>query len=103
MSSWYILSSIGLFQMDGGCSKDPVWLLGSPRFDRVEIQLDNTYYSGKKLIIKAENVSKDNCYIQSVRFNNKHLTNNYIEWSKLKKGGTLHFIMGDRPNPNAFK
>lgn len=27
MSSWYILSSIGLFQMDGGCSKDPVWLL----------------------------------------------------------------------------
>ena len=43
MSSWYILSSIGLFQMDGGCSKDPVWLLGSPRFDRVEILLDNTY------------------------------------------------------------
>lgn len=76
---------------------------GSPRFDRVEIQLDNTYYSGKKLIIKAENVSKDNCYIQSVRFNNKRLSNNYIEWSKLKKGGTLHFIMGDRPNPNAFK
>ena len=103
MSSWYILSSIGLFQMDGGCSKDPVWLLGSPRFDRVEILLDNTYYSGKKLIIKAENVSKDNCYIQYVRFNNKRLSNNYIEWSKLKKGGTLHFIMGDRPNPNAFK
>ena len=103
MSSWYILSSIGLFQMDGGCSKDPVWLLGSPRFDRVEILLDNTYYSGKKLIIKAENVSKDNCYIQYVRFNNKRLSNNYIEWSKFKKGGTLHFIMGDRPNPNAFK
>ena len=57
----------------------------------------------KKHIIKAENVSKDNCYIQYVRFNNKRLSNNYIEWSKLKKGGTLHFIMGDRPNPNAFK
>lgn len=76
--------------MDGGCSKDPVWLLGSPRFDRVEILLDNTYYSGKKLIIKAENVSKDNCYIQYVRFNNKRLSNNYIEWSKLKK--EEHFI-----------
>ena len=57
----------------------------------------------RELIIKAENVSKDNCYIQYVRFNNKRLSNNYIEWSKLKIGGTLHFIMGDRPNPNAFK
>ncbi len=31
MSSWYILSSIGLFQMDGGCSKDPCMVTGGVR------------------------------------------------------------------------
>lgn len=103
MSSWYVLSSIGLFQMDGGCAIDPIWILGSPRFEKVEIMLNGTYYSGKKLIIEAKNVSKENCYIQSVTFNSKPHQKNYIEWSKLKKGGTLRFIMGNKPNPNAFK
>lgn len=98
MSSWYVLSSIGLFTMDGGCSEDPKWLFGSPRFDRVEIQLDERYYSGNKLIIEAENVSKTNCYIQFVSFNGVPLSKNYIEWSKLKEGGKLHFVMGNVPN-----
>ncbi len=103
MSSWYILSSIGLFQMDGGCSVNPSFTLGSPRFDKVEITLDKNYHSGKKLIIEAVNASKENCYIQSATFNNKPLKEPFIEWNKLKNGGKLRYIMGDRPNTNVFK
>lgn len=102
MSSWYVINSLGLFQMDGGCSSDPVWMFGSPRFEKVEINLDQKYYQGKKLIIEAKNVSLENCYIQSVSFNGTRINEPFINWSKLKQGGKLLFIMGDKPNPKAF-
>lgn len=97
MSAWYVLSSMGLFQMAGGCEEDPLWTLGSPRFERVEIQWDRRYYSGKKLVIEAENASRKNCYIQSLSFNGKELKTPFIPWSKLKEGGKLRLKMGDTP------
>lgn len=103
MSSWYVLSSVGLFQMDGGCTDNPVWTFGSPRFQKVEIKLDDRYYSGNKLVIEALNASKENCYIQSVSFNGKRISKPFINWSKLKQGGKLQFVMGNKPNTKAFK
>ena len=34
MSSWFVMSAIGLFQMDGGCSEKPYYELASPRYPR---------------------------------------------------------------------
>lgn len=93
MSSWYVMSAIGLFQMDGGCGEDPVWTIGSPRFEQVEIQLDPHYYGGKTLTIKARNASRKNCYIRSMRFNGKKLSRPFIPWSELKEGGVLELDM----------
>jgi len=102
MSSWYVINSIGLFALDGGCSADPAWYFGSPRFEKVEINLDSEYYGGKKLIVEAEHASRDNCYIQSVTFNGKRISKPFINWSKLKQGGKLRFVMGNKPNKKAF-
>ena len=30
MSSWFVMSAIGLFQMEGGCSEKPFYELASP-------------------------------------------------------------------------
>lgn len=103
MSSWYVMSSIGLFQMTGGCEEDPLWTLGSPRFRRVEIRLNTHYYPGKTLVIEAENASHKNCYIQSVSLNGKRIRTPFIPWSKLKAGGILRLKMGDTPAASCFR
>src|SRR5690606_5620598 len=59
------LMSIGLFNIMGNQSQDPVYDITAPIFDEVIIQLDNKYYKGKRFIIKTYNNSPRNCYIQS--------------------------------------
>ncbi len=103
MSSWYVMSSLGFFAMDGGCGEDPVWTLGAPLFEKAVIRLDKKYHSGRKLIIKAKGVSEENCYVQAVYFNGEKLVRPFIEWSRLREGGTLRYEMGPEPCPDAFK
>jgi putative alpha-1,2-mannosidase len=51
MSSWFIMSTIGLFQMDEGCSAKPIYEIGSPRFPRITILFNNKYNRGTKFTI----------------------------------------------------
>lgn len=100
MSAWYVLSSMGLFEMDGGCAVEPMVEFGSPRFDEVTIQLSDTYHGGKTLRIVAHDVSRKNCYIRSVRFNGIDIHEPRIAWNELKKGGVLEFWMDSVPAPD---
>lgn len=98
MSSWYILSALGLFQLDGGCSQTPHYELASPRFPKAVIHFGNKYNRGDKLEIIAHNASKENKYIQRVQLNGKPITSFRIPQSELFKGGTLEIVMGPQPN-----
>ena len=98
MSAWMVMASIGLFQTDGGCSVDPHYEIGSPLFEQVKINLGNRYGRGGELIIKANNASLDNKYIQSATLNGKPYTKTYFSHEDILAGGTLEFVMGDRPN-----
>lgn len=60
MGSLAVLMKIGLFQMNGGTENDPVYELGSPIFDTIEINLHPQYYKGSKFTIKVNNNSLDN-------------------------------------------
>ena len=51
MGGWFVMTSMGLFQMDGGCRVRPVYEISTPLFDRVVIHLDKDYYKGDKLIL----------------------------------------------------
>lgn len=46
MSAWYVMSAMGLFEMDGGCSAEPMVDLGSPLFEKITVRLDPDYYRG---------------------------------------------------------
>ena len=98
MGSWYVMSAIGLFQMDGGASVDPVYEISGPVFKKAIIQLDTDYYEGKEFIIEAKNTSSRNRYIQSASLNGKELENFWFRHSELVKGGKLVLVMGDEPN-----
>ena len=97
MSSWYVLSSLGFFEMDGGCSDNPMLCVGSPAFEQVEINLSPGYYGGNKLVIKAQGTSPSRCYVKSAKLDGSDIDPRFIPWNKLKQGGQLSFEMSDRP------
>lgn len=98
MSSWFIMSAIGFFQMDGGCSAKPVYELGSPRYPRITIHFKNKYNRGAKFTIAAHRASKENKYIQSAKLNGKSIKDFKILQSEVLKGGVLELEMSDKPN-----
>ncbi|MBI9067068.1 MAG: GH92 family glycosyl hydrolase [Salinivirgaceae bacterium] len=98
MGAWYVMSAMGLFEMDGGASVKPVYEIGSPKFEKITIHLDEKYYPGGTFVIEAKNASKENVYIQSAKLNGESLNKPWFYHSELVKGGTLQLKMGSKPN-----
>ena len=94
LGSWYVINALGLFDVKGFTDLRPVIQLGSPLFDKASIQLGN----GKVLVIETKNNSGDNMYVQSAKYNGKVLSNCWLYRDELMNGGTLTFVMGDKPN-----
>jgi predicted alpha-1,2-mannosidase len=91
MSSWYIFSSMGFYPVNPA---NGIYMIGSPLLKQARIKLDN----GKTFTVTTQNVSKINCYIQSVKLNGKPYNQTYITQDDISKGGKLDFLMGSRPN-----
>lgn len=98
MSAMYVLLSMGLFEINGGCQVNPGYDIGSPVFDKVVIHLSNKYYNGGVFVIKTINNSPENKYIQQAELNGKSLERPYIPNNVLVKGGELVITMGPEPN-----
>jgi len=101
LGAWYVISSIGLFDVTGLNAIDPQFSLGSPLFDRVTIKLSPKYYSGKDFYITTgksvlEHNSND-IYVQEYRLNGKKLTDPHISFADVVKGGKLEIKMGAEP------
>lgn len=97
MSAWFIMAAIGLFQMDGGCSINPVYGIASPLYKKITIDLGNKFGRGKTFTIIAKNASRKNKYIQSAELNGKKLNSPFFPASELLKGGKLILQMGPEP------
>ena len=91
MSAWFILSSMGLYQVEPTGGK---YVFGTPLFDRVSINVGN----GKTFEIVARNNSYENIYIQSASLDGKPYAKSYIEYERIKRGGKLEFTMGPEPS-----
>ena len=98
MSAWLVMTALGLFQTDGGCNANPVYEIGSPIFQKVEIDLGHKFGRGGKFTITANNTSRTNIYIQSAVLNGKKLDSCIFLASELLKGGELILEMGPEPN-----
>ena len=95
MSAWYILSSLGFYQVEPGT--DRYWL-GSPLFDKASVQV-GTDDNGRGIMFNviARNNSDHNRYIQSVTLNGKPYAKGYIEHKDITAGSTLVLNMGPQP------
>jgi predicted alpha-1,2-mannosidase len=102
MGALSVLMKIGLFQMTG-VEKDSTYLITSPVFDKVTIDLSEHYYHGGQFTIIANNRTVDgnnktNIYIQSAKFNGKSLNKLALTHSQIVAGGTLELEMAAQPN-----
>ena len=89
MSAWFVMAALGLFQIDGGCRKEPIYELTSPLYPKTTIHLGERYGRGKDFVIEARNTSADNLYVSRATLNGKPLTTFFFPASELLKGGRL--------------
>lgn len=98
LGAWYVMAAMGLFDVQGGASERPTFQIGSPLFDRIEINLHPLNASGKKFIIETEGNTSGAYYIQSATLNGSPLDKSWIYRDELFNGGTLKLNMGAQPN-----
>lgn len=86
MSAWYILNSMGFYQVAPG---NPVYSIGRPLFDKATIHLSD----GKQFTIVADGNSGDAKYVKSMKLNGKALDKPFFSHEDLIAGGTLELEM----------
>lgn len=91
MSAWYVLSSLGIYPLVMGSDE---FAIGSPLFKEVTVNLENN----KKLVVKANNNSKENVYVDSMYLNGEKYDKTSIKYKDLINGGTIEFNMSSTPN-----
>lgn len=99
LGAWFVMSSMGLFDVQGLTNADAKMELGSPLFNKITLTLDpglNPQYP--TLEISAQSSATDHYYVQSCKFNEKPLQSSFISFDQLTKGGKLQFVMGKTPN-----
>ncbi len=93
ISAWYILSSLGFYPV---CPGDPSYSIGSPLFSKATLNLEN----GKRFVIRANQVSEKNRYIQSAKLNGKPYGKSWFKHQDITNGGEIEFEMGEDPKSN---
>lgn len=94
LGGWFVLAAMGIFDVQGHAAANPTFQFGSPLFRKVTIDLPD----GKSLVIETINNSKENKYVQSLKFNGKEVSDSWLPRSELAGGGHLIFTMGAEPN-----
>ncbi|WHO39868.1 GH92 family glycosyl hydrolase [Sphingobium sp. AP49] len=91
MSAWFVLSALGFYPVD---PVSALYVLGSPLFDEATVDLGR----GRRLVVRAQGNGPDRPYVQSVTWNGRAHTRNWISHAALMQGGELVFVMGARPS-----
>ncbi len=91
MSAWYMFTCMGFYPV---CPASDYYVIGAPQIPKAVMHLSN----GKDFTMKAENISAENLYVQSVQLNGKNWDSPFLPYKELKNGGNLVFKMGPQPS-----
>jgi predicted alpha-1,2-mannosidase len=91
MSAWYIFTCMGFYPV---APASDFYVIGAPQMKTMTMHLS----TGKDFTMIANNFSEENMYVQAVKLNGKDWNRPFLPYSELKKGGTIVFEMGPRPN-----
>ncbi|ENM5926591.1 GH92 family glycosyl hydrolase [Vibrio mimicus] len=91
LSAWFVFRALGFYPVNASSG---IYEIGTPLFESASINVGNN----QTFTIKAKNVSRENIFIQSARFNGKLFNRTYLTHDEIMYGGELEFTMGDQPN-----
>ncbi|MBO4851096.1 MAG: GH92 family glycosyl hydrolase [Prevotella sp.] len=106
MSAWYVLSALGLYQVEPAGGK---FVIGSPLYSS-SIRLDDDKYFHIHVINPSNKIyviedgksrlkdSDENIYVQRAWLNGKPYHRSYIMYDDIMRGGTLELEMGPKPS-----
>ncbi|RYY22734.1 MAG: glycoside hydrolase family 92 protein [Chitinophagaceae bacterium] len=100
LGAWYVISSLGLFDVKGLAEINPSFGLGSPLFSKVKIKLNQKYFKGKIFEIETVNNNATNIYVQKISLNGKAMHEPFIRFSDVVAGGKLVLDLGNKPVDN---
>lgn len=86
MSAWYVMSAMGIYPVNPVSGE---YQIGTPMFPEMKIK----FADNKIFTIFANNVSRENCYVKSIKLNGKLLTSPTIRHNDIINGGVLEFEM----------
>ncbi len=86
LGAWYVIASLGLFDVAGLCAEEPSLGLGSPLFSRITISLDDDYYKGHRFVIETKG---EGDYVKAFTLNGKKLASPRMNFRDLARGGKL--------------
>lgn len=88
MSAWYIFSVMGFYPVTPGSNE---FAIGAPQFPEVILRLQD-----HDLSIKAENLSEENRYVQSLFLDGKEILKPFINYFDLIGAKEIRFVMGNQ-------
>lgn len=91
MSAWYMFNCLGFYPVAPSSNQ---YAIGSPCVEALTVRLSN----GREIEMTTENWSDENVYIQKMYLNGKLYPNSYLNYSDIKDGAKIHYIMSDKPN-----
>lgn len=91
LSAWFVFRALGFYPVNASSG---IYEIGTPLFESASINVGNN----QTFTITAKNVSRENIFIQSARFNGKLFNRTYLTHDEIMYGGELEFTMGDQPN-----
>lgn len=91
MSAWYILSSLGLYQVEPCGGK---WQIGSAIVKEAMLHVGD----GKTFKIVTHKNSDKNIYVQKVLLNGVPVNSTWIDHKDIVNGGTLDVYFGKKPS-----
>ena len=90
MSAWYLFGAMGLYPGMPGTGQ---MLVGTPRFEQIEIDLGQ----GRFLRINAPGAAGERAqYVSGARLNGQAFDRVWLDWDQLKAGGRIDLRLTDR-------
>ena len=91
LGAWYVISSLGLFDVKGLTDPQPSFGLGAPLFDKIIIKLNEEYYPGKEFVITVSDNTGSDAYVQQYLLNGQPLHATRIPFADIVKGAVWTF------------
>jgi len=88
MSAWLVFSMMGIYPHSPG---EPIYTITKPVFDKITIELDNSYYTNKQLVIEKEKNKSGT--IQKILLNGKKHKSYFISHDDLINSNRLKIIL----------